>query len=223
VWLGVAHEAVLSAWPPLAHAIGDAAALRTRATVEQAAADWTQAGRNNAYLWERDRILAATTLLATARPTGQPPSPSPRSGLLRRPRLGSADPPPAAPVESQVQLSPAATDFLQAGLQRAETAQRRARRRRIQAFTALSVLLMLALIAAGIAVTQRNTAQQQQKMAVARGLVAQADAARNTDPRTALLLGIAAHRLHNSPETQASLVTTLTSTHYAGSLTGHTG
>ena len=107
------------------------------------------------------------------------------------------------------------------GLERAEAVQRRARRRRIQAFTALSALLALALVAAGIALAQRQTAVRQQRIATARQLITQAEATRATDPRTALRLGIAAQRIENSPETQTSLVNTLTTTHFAGALTGH--
>ena len=224
VWLGVAHEAVLSGWLPLAQAIrGSAVALRARQTVEQAAADWTGSGRRDAYLWERDRILAATALLTAHLASSRPPPHTPIwAGAIRWLRTG----PPGrqhAPLDSQMRLSPIAAAFLHAGLQRAEASERRARRRRIQAFTVLSVLVVLALVAADIAFAQRHTAQQQQRVAVARGLVAQADAARNTNPRMALLLSIAAQHIHASPETQASLVKSLTTTHYADTLTDRTG
>ena len=46
VVVGVAHEAFLSAWPPLAEAITAAStALRARRRIEQAAADWAEHGR----------------------------------------------------------------------------------------------------------------------------------------------------------------------------------
>ena len=223
-WLGVSHEAVLSGWAPLAQAIGDAAAaLRARQTVEQAAADWTQAGRRDAYLWERDRILAATALLAAPLPTDRPPPTSAQPRLLRRRRSVPGNPEHGLPTDGQVSLSPVGAAFLHAGLRRAEAVERRARRRRTQAFAALSALLALALLAAGIALAQRQTAVRQQRIATARQLVVQAEAARATDPRAALLLGIAALRLQSSPETQTSLVNTLTTTHYASALTGHKG
>ena len=225
VWVEVSHEAVLSSWAPLAQAIRDAAAgLRARQTVEQAAADWTQAGHSDAYLWERDRILAATALLATPLTTGQPP-PTLAEPRLRRRRRWSVlvNPEHGLPVEGQVPLSAVGAAFLHAGLERAEAVQRRARRRRIQAFTALSALLALALVAAGIALAQRQTAVRQQRVATARQLIAQAEATRATAPRAALRLGIAAQRIENNPETRTSLVNTLTTTHFAGdALTGHT-
>jgi WD40 repeat protein len=98
--------------------------------------------------------------------------------------------------------------------------------------TAIATLAALALATSGTAVvavkardlarTRQRIAEHQQRVATARGLVAQADAVRDSDPRTALLLGIAAQRIQPNTETQASLVNTLTTTHYAGTLSGHT-
>ena len=222
-WVEVSHDAVLSSWAPLAQAIRDAAAgLRARQTVEQAAADWTQAGHSDAYLWERDRIMAATALLATPLTTGQPPPTFAQPRLRRRRRWSvPVNPEHGLPIEGQVPLSPVGAAFLHAGLERAGAVQRKARRRRIQAFTALSALLALALLAAGIAFAQRQTAVRQQRIATARQLMAQAEATRATDPPLALLLGIAAERIENSPKTQTSLVNTLTTIRFADALTGH--
>jgi type II secretory pathway pseudopilin PulG len=119
-------------------------------------------------------------------------------------------------VTDRVDLSPKARDFLYASI-------RRDRHRRRRATTVLSVLLILALVAAGVAVVQQRLAQERQRIATARQLVVQADAARDTDPRTALRLGIAAERIHPDSETHANLVKTLTSTPYAYPLGGHTG
>jgi WD40 repeat protein/energy-coupling factor transporter ATP-binding protein EcfA2 len=56
----VAHEAFLSAWPPLAQAIEDnASALRARRAVEHAATEWNDADRPSARLWERGQLAAA--------------------------------------------------------------------------------------------------------------------------------------------------------------------
>src|SRR3954447_5643261 len=60
VVLGVAHEAFLSAWPPLSEAIRSAStALRTGRAVEMAAADWAARNRPPDRLWEGDQIAAA--------------------------------------------------------------------------------------------------------------------------------------------------------------------
>jgi hypothetical protein len=58
--VAVAHEAFLSAWPPLTAAITTAAAaLRTRRAVEQAAAAWDRAAHPRSRLWERGQLAAA--------------------------------------------------------------------------------------------------------------------------------------------------------------------
>ena len=98
---------------------------------------------------------------------------------------------------------------------------------------AVASLAALALAASGAAVvavdarnlarTRQRAAEQQQRVATARGLVAQADAVRDSDPRLALLLGIAAQHVHPDGETQAGLVNTLTATRYAATLAGHAG
>ncbi len=60
VVVGVAHEAFLSAWPPLAQAIEEnVSALRARRVIEQAATEWDGEGRPPARLWERGQLAAA--------------------------------------------------------------------------------------------------------------------------------------------------------------------
>ncbi|MGB6161568.1 MAG: WD40 repeat domain-containing protein [Pseudonocardiaceae bacterium] len=60
VVMGVAHEAFLSAWPPLAQAIAEnASALRASRAIEQAATEWGAEGRPVARLWERGQLAAA--------------------------------------------------------------------------------------------------------------------------------------------------------------------
>jgi WD40 repeat protein len=88
--------------------------------------------------------------------------------------------------------------------------------------TLLVVLLIAALAAAVVAVGQRNQAVAAQHTAIARGMVAQADKIRDRDPRGALQLGIAANQLDPSPLSHASLMQTLMSSRYHGTLTGHT-
>jgi WD40 repeat protein len=221
----VAHEAFLSAWPPLAAAITAAStALRTRRAVEHAAAAWDAAGRPRSRLWERGQLAAAVNDLGAPLEPTDPP-------LLARRGAGTGLPPPvphlthglarrlpfwAQKVDTNtVQLSHRGVAFLRASI-------RTDRRRRARATTILSALLVLAVTAAGVAFNQQQAAQQQQRIAISRQLVAQADGTRDSDPRTALLLGIAAQQIHPSAETQVSLVNTLTATRYAGTLTGHT-
>ncbi len=59
VVVGVAHEACLSAWAPLAQAItANVSALRARRLLEQAAAEWDDEGRPSGRLWERGQLAA---------------------------------------------------------------------------------------------------------------------------------------------------------------------
>lgn len=84
--------------------------------------------------------------------------------------------------------------------------------------TGLAVLLIAAVVAAVGAVGQRNQAVAAQRTAIARSMVVQAEEIRDGDPRGALRLGIAAHQLDPSSLTQASLVQTVTSSRYRGTL-----
>ncbi|MDQ4033004.1 MAG: TIR domain-containing protein [Actinomycetota bacterium] len=215
VVIGVTHEAFLSAWPRLHEAIiENASALRARRAIDHAATAWHDHDRPPVRLWGGGHLAAAVADTGahigagSVSPTAAPP---PAWGaahwLPHRNRVLVAD---------RIDLNPAARDFLHASI-------RRDRYRRWRIVTVLSVLLVLALVGAGIAVIQQQAAQEQQRLATARQLIAQADTIRDTNPRTALQLGIAAQHIHPSNETQSSLVKLLANTRYAGTLTGHTG
>jgi WD40 repeat protein len=203
-WVEVAHEALLTAWPPLDRAItehGDA--LRAARSVEQAAAEWFTAGRTDGYLWDDERHTA--TALALGLPDGD----------------GDGEPPVALPVE----LDPRAREFLAATRARILTRRQLQRRRTARTVTVLSVFLALALVASGIAGLQWLSARSQRDAATVRGLLARADEVRATDPQLALRLGLAADALgaHGQAEASAAnLLNTLTQNSYAATLTGHT-
>jgi WD40 repeat protein len=201
VWLTVAHEALLTGWRPLDTATADITiALRAARTVEQAAADWNSADRPEHYLWDDKRLTATLTTLGM---TGD-----------------SSHNPAAPPI---VELDGEARTFLHATAQRVHAVQERERRRRNRTITVLSTLLVLALIAAGLAVWQRQSAISAQHLAIARGMIAEIDRVRNQDPRRALQLSVAARQFDGSPQTQADLQQTLTSTPYFRTLRSHTG
>lgn len=86
----------------------------------------------------------------------------------------------------------------------------------------LVMLLIASLVAAAIALGQRNKAVAAQHTAIARGMVAQADAIRDHNPRGALQFAVAANQIDPSPLTQSSLMHTLMSSRYRGTLIGHT-
>jgi hypothetical protein len=136
VWLTVAHEALLTGWRPLDTAIATITnALRTARAVEQAAADWTSAGRPAHYLWDADRLIATRTTLGMTGDSGRNPTAS-----------------------AVVELDVEALAFLDATAQRVSAAQERERRRRTRTITVLSALLVLALIAASVAAWQHTLA-----------------------------------------------------------------
>jgi WD domain, G-beta repeat len=139
-------------------------------------------------------------------PTDAPSKHGPSLWVSRRPRVLITD---------RVDLSPTARDFLRTSIRR----DRHLRRRTI---TVLSVLLIFALVAAGVAVVPQRKAEDRRLVATARQLVAQAELARDTDPRIAMQLAIAANHIHPDGETHASLVNSLTTTRYISTLTGDT-
>ena len=102
VVVAVAHEAFLSAWPPLATAITAAStALRARRQIEQAAADWTDHGQPPERLWERGQLAATLADIGARLQAGYQrpldahdegaPAPTRSSSLLPQPwrRLGA--------------------------------------------------------------------------------------------------------------------------------------
>jgi WD40 repeat protein/energy-coupling factor transporter ATP-binding protein EcfA2 len=190
VVVGVAHEAFLSAWPPLAQAVHEnVSALRACRAVEQAATEWNDNGRPHARLWERGQLAAAVA------DTGA--------------HVQSRD-----LVTDRVELNPTARTFLRASI-------RRDRFQRRRAITVLSVLLVLALVAATVAIVAQRAAEQERNVAVSQGVAAQARELRATNPALAAQLGLAAYQLVHTPEARGGLLSTVANPD-ATRLTGHT-
>jgi WD40 repeat protein len=190
VIVGVAHEAFLSAWPPLAQAIKEnAPALRAGRAVEQAAAEWNAEGRPLARLWERGQLAAALADIGA---------------YFRARDL----------VTDRVDLSLMARDFLRASI-------RRDRLRRRRAITVLSGLLILAVVAAGIAVVAQRATARECNTAVSQKIAAQALELRTTNPALAAQLALAAYRLTPTADARGSLLSTAANPDVTR-LTGHT-
>jgi TIR domain/WD domain, G-beta repeat len=65
--IGVAHESLLSAWPPLRSGLETRMeAMRGARSVEEAAKDWDNAGRSASHLWEAERLAAVPAALTGA-------------------------------------------------------------------------------------------------------------------------------------------------------------
>lgn len=184
--IGVAHEAVLTAWAPLATAIREArVALRARDAVDEAARRWAQEDRPAERLWEQGQVATARNDLGM------------RSwGHVRSDRVA---------------LSEEAAEFLR-------LSTRRNRYRRTRLGLVAIVLLAVAVVGVVVAVVRDRAAADQSNLTLAHQLVAQAEAARGGDDRTALQLGIAAHRLRPDSTTAASLIQTVSDTHYTRTL-----
>ncbi|WP_432837920.1 toll/interleukin-1 receptor domain-containing protein [Dactylosporangium sp. CA-092794] len=149
VVVGVAHEAFLSAWPPLAHAIESAgSALRRRRELELAAAEWS------GKLRPADRLWTGGHLAATVADLGARLRPTRRFGgrkLL---------------MTDTVQLTVQGQEFLTRSIR-----HDRAQRGRLVAV--LSTLLVLALAAAGAAFAMQRNADHQRQVAQAQQRIAE--------------------------------------------------
>jgi ABC-type arginine transport system ATPase subunit len=193
--VGVTHEAFLTAWQPLADKIGQrGVALKARRQAEVAALAWHE-GRDS--LWSGHKLDAALTNLGLD--TG-------RTG--RWGRLGFATP---HRTTALVDLSPVTERFIDASIRhnRRITAARRV------GITTLVLLFSLWLVALYI---ERGDALDQQRLATARQLIAQAQIVQADDAPMALRLTIAAHAIHPDAESQNAVFNILINTHLGATL-----
>ncbi|MGH3912982.1 MAG: toll/interleukin-1 receptor domain-containing protein, partial [Pseudonocardiaceae bacterium] len=150
VMISIAHEAFLSAWPPLHEAIaGNVSALRARGAIEHAAAEW-DTDRPPSRLWAGGQLAAAMA------DTGVRIRPASRARPEREGPSRWLSPRPRVLVSDRIDLSAPARDFLHAG-------NRRERFRRGRTTTILSVLLVLTLATSGIAMGLRLLTQERQQ------------------------------------------------------------
>jgi WD40 repeat protein len=117
-------------------------------------------------------------------------------------------------IIDRVDLSSTARDFLRASI-------RRDRLRRGRAITVLSVLLILAVVAAGIAVVAQRATARERNVAVSQRVGSQALELRTTNPALAAQLALAAYRLTPTADARGSLLSTGANPDVTR-LTGHT-
>ncbi|MCX4970894.1 hypothetical protein OHA98_40385 [Streptomyces sp. NBC_00654] len=137
--------------------------------------------------------------------------------LYRGTRLATAEETFPTP-QARSDLTLPEQEFLTTSQQRQKAAARRTRRLN----TVLSCMLALALLAAGVAFWQRQTALTAQQTAQSRQTAAQSAALLETDPDLASLLAVQAYR--TSPTTEAMASLNAAADHpLRHLLTGHTG
>ncbi|XUL85800.1 hypothetical protein ACQ86D_03075 [Streptomyces galilaeus] len=175
----LAHEALITAWPRLRQWIDrDRELLRRHRLLTEAAVVWEQLDRDAGALYRGARLAAAEEAFAAS---------------------GSAD-----------QLTALEREFLAASLRTRDAEERvavRATRRLRSLIAALAALLVMAVIAAGLAFDQRQGAVSAQRTALSRQLAAQSAALLDTNPDLASLLAVQAYRTSPSSEAVGSLYT----------------
>ena len=185
VTIGLAHEAFVSAWRPLAQLVeAERLALRARRAVEQAAGEWAAQGRPPAQLWERSQLAAALASTGADQEHTRRRWPWPRHRGGTRPVVLGAD----------------ARAFLRASV-------RRDRRRRRRSTSVLATLLVLALTAAGIAQAERSQADGRGARAMSRMFAAELPQDHTGDPRVSMMLALAAWRSAPTAEARSALLT----------------
>ncbi|MEV4398829.1 AAA family ATPase [Nonomuraea sp. NPDC049607] len=100
-------------------------------------------------------------------------------------------------------LTPEERTFLQASSAAHHGARRRSRLRTL----VLSVVATLALVAASLAWQQNTVSSRRQREAYARQMIGTAESLRQSDPRLAMQLSLAAWHLADLPETRGALLT----------------
>ncbi|WP_308433547.1 nSTAND1 domain-containing NTPase [Streptomyces netropsis] len=173
----ITHEALLRAWPRLRGWIDeDRAGLLIRQRLREAAEAWSRAGRDPSLLYRGSQ-------LATARDFAGPHHRDPLD-------LGT-------------------TEFLTAALAH-ERGQQRAEERRTRRLRFLTVgltlLLVLSVLATGVAFHLAGVAGQQRRVASSRELAARADAQSSGRPEAAMLLAAEALRRARTAEARSSLI-----------------
>ncbi|ELP66628.1 DNA-binding helix-turn-helix protein [Streptomyces turgidiscabies Car8] len=175
----LAHEALITCWPRLREWVeADRERLRHHRQLTDAARTWLEHDRDAGTLYRGTRLARAEELFA-GDDRGY-------DGLTSEERAF----------------------LVTAAEQRAteERAATRARRRSRTLTASLCAVLAVALVVGLTAVRLRQDSEKQTTDTAARRVAAVADALRTTDPRTAMLLGVAAWRLSPLPESRRALL-----------------
>ncbi|MEU6143732.1 hypothetical protein ABZ848_25710 [Streptomyces sp. NPDC047081] len=207
----LAHEALIAAWPRLRTWIDEnRERLRVHRRLTEAAGAWAELGRDAGALYRGIRLTEAREAFGDQVPGAEgklswlPESDGELNRLLegdgelnRLPEGGAA-------------LNRLERDFLAASVGAHEQGRRTAARaaRRMRSLTgSLAVLLCVAVVAGLVAWRQSGVNARQRDEAEARRIAALTDTLRESEPRTAMRLALAAWRTADLPETRAALRT----------------
>ncbi|RPF37252.1 helix-turn-helix domain-containing protein [Streptomyces sp. TLI_185] len=175
----LAHEALITCWPRLREWIdADRERLRHHRQLTDAARTWLEHDRDPGTLYRGTRLARAEELFA-GDDRGYDGLTSEESAFL------------VAAAEQR------------AAEQRAAT---RARRRSRTLTASLCAVLAVALVVGLTALRLRQDSEKQTTDTAARRVAAVADSLRTTDPRAAMLLGVAAWRISELPESRRALL-----------------
>jgi WD40 repeat protein len=189
VTVEVAHESLLRVWPTLARWIAeDAESLRRLETMQRAAQDWAQAGRDAGFLIHRDHRLAEA------------------EALVAEPRFAA----------SLLDMDRSYLAVCREAQNRREAEERQGRERELRAArrllwgasVAAVVFLALSLLAWvqwGKAETQRMEAERQRDAARSREFAARATSQLAIDPQQSLLLAVEGAALDWNAETAGAV------------------
>jgi WD40 repeat protein len=174
----LSHEALITSWPRLRGWIEeDRERLRHHRRLTEAAQSWQDLGRDPGSLYRGTRLAHAEEFFGRS--------------------------------EQHNELTSSEQTFLTAALEARDAERRdasRTTRRARRLIAALCATLAVALVAGLFAGQQRRSSQEQATDTAARRVAGVADAMRTTDPRTAILLSIAAWRIAPLTETRSALL-----------------
>ncbi|HST85959.1 MAG TPA: hypothetical protein VLL08_29745 [Kineosporiaceae bacterium] len=174
----LSHEALITSWPRLRGWIEeDRERLRHHRRLTEAAQTWQDLGRDPGSLYRGTRLAHAEEFF------GRP--------------------------EQHGELTSSEQSFLTAALEARDAERRdasRTTRRARRLIAALCATLTVALVAGLLAGQQHRSSREQATDTAARRVAGVADAMRTTDPRTAMLLSIAAWRIAPLTETRSALL-----------------
>ncbi|MCD9879749.1 WD40 repeat domain-containing protein [Streptomyces guryensis] len=177
----LAHEALITCWPRLHDWVDqDRERLRHHRALSEAARTWLEHDRDSGTLYRGTRLARAEEFFPEHE---------------RGPALTTAE-----------------REFLTAAVDAREAERRAAARSTRRARTGIGVLaavVVVALVAGLSAWTQSRNNERRSTEDAARRIASVADALRTTDPRTAQLLGVAAWRVAQLPESRRALLGSL--------------